>query len=109
MQLHMVPKYISTLEAELPDSLYGLAKSVTLLEIADVPHEGLVFLWVFTCFVLFCLFFSFFLKNHRKYLAISQGFCFRNCTENTYRVGFFSVIEPVLSETLEKATLQKLK
>lgn len=48
MQLHMVPKYISTLEAELPDSLYGLAESVTLLEIAHVPHKGLAFLWVFT-------------------------------------------------------------
>lgn len=88
----MVPKYISTLEAELPDSLYGLAESVTLLETADVPYEGLAFLWVLAWF----FFFAFFLKNHRQYLAISQGFCFRNCTENTYRV-VFSVIERALT------------
>lgn len=92
IQLHMAPKYMSTFEAELPDSLYGLAKSVTLLEIADVPHEGLAFLWVLTS----CFFFSFFLKNHRMYLAISQGFCFINCTENTSGV-VFPVIEPVLT------------
>lgn len=54
IQLHMVPKYISTLEAELPDSLYGLAESVTLLETADVPYEGLAFLWVLAWFFFFC-------------------------------------------------------
>lgn len=74
MQLHMVPKYISTLEAELPDSLYGLAKSVTLLEIADVPHEGLVFLWVFTCFVLFIFFFL--PKESQEVLGNKPGILF---------------------------------
>lgn len=72
MQLHMVPKYISTLEAELPDSLYGLAESVTLLEIADVPHKGLPFLWVFTA-----LFGFFFPKESQEVLGNKPGILFQ--------------------------------
>lgn len=72
MQLHMVPKYISTLEAELPDSLYGLAESVTLLEIADVPHKGLPFLRVFTA-----LFGFFFPKESQEVLGNKPGILFQ--------------------------------
>lgn len=82
IQLHVVPKYISSLDIGLP----SIAKSVTLLEIADVWNEGLSFLWVFAWF------FSFFLKNHKKYLAISQGLCFRNCTDNTHTEICFPVL-----------------
>lgn len=95
IQLHMVPKYISRLEVELSDSLYGIAKSVTLLETASAWNEGMSFLFVVVVsFCFLCVFFSFLPKKLQKVLGNKLGILFRNCTEDR---DVFSIIKPVLT------------